>query len=70
MEVNDQLHAPAALFPWKEPPVPIVQEAALAPEPVWMLWSREKCLAPAGNPTPAAQPVAIQTEVSWLKREG
>jgi hypothetical protein len=23
MEVNGQLHAPAALLPWKEPPVPI-----------------------------------------------
>jgi hypothetical protein len=34
MEVNVQLHAPAALPPVKEPPVPIVKEAGWAPEPV------------------------------------
>jgi hypothetical protein len=30
----------------------------LSPPPVWTLWRREKYLAPAGNQTPAVQPVA------------
>jgi hypothetical protein len=30
MEVFGQLHVPTALPPWKEPPVPIEQEAGLA----------------------------------------
>jgi hypothetical protein len=32
MEVSGQLHAPDALPPGKEPPVPIGQEAGWAPE--------------------------------------
>ena len=32
--VRGQLHALAALYPWKDP-VPIVQEAGLTPGPVW-----------------------------------
>jgi hypothetical protein len=36
MGVSGQRHAPAAvLTPGKGPPVPIVQEAGWAPEPVW-----------------------------------
>jgi hypothetical protein len=36
MGVSGQHHAPAALLPpGKGPPVPIVQEAGWAPEPVW-----------------------------------
>jgi hypothetical protein len=36
MGVSGQRHAPAALYPReKGPPVPIVQEAGWAPEPVW-----------------------------------
>jgi hypothetical protein len=35
MEVSNQHHAPVALSSGKEPPVPIEQEAGLAPEPVW-----------------------------------
>jgi hypothetical protein len=36
MGVSGQRHAPAALLPpGKGPPVPIVQEAGCAPEPVW-----------------------------------
>jgi hypothetical protein len=58
MEVSGQLHTPAALLLGKEHPVPIGYEAGCAPEPVWTLWSREKSLAPAGNRTPAFQPVA------------
>jgi hypothetical protein len=49
MELIGQLHAPAALPPGKEPPVPIGQEVEWAPEPVWMLCRREMCLAPAEN---------------------
>jgi hypothetical protein len=37
--------------------------AGWAPEQVWTLWSREKSLVPAGNQTPAIQPIAILTEV-------
>jgi hypothetical protein len=34
--VSGQRHAPAALYPpGKGPPVPIVQKAGWAPEPVW-----------------------------------
>jgi hypothetical protein len=35
MEVNGQLHAPAALTPGKELPVPIGEEAGWAPQSVW-----------------------------------
>ena len=35
-EVRGQRHAPAALYPGKDP-VPIVQEAGWAPGPVWMV---------------------------------
>jgi hypothetical protein len=36
MGVSGQRHAPAALLPpGKGPPVPVVQEAGWAPEPVW-----------------------------------
>ena len=34
MGVGGQPHAPAASTPWKDP-VPILQEAGCAPEPVW-----------------------------------
>jgi hypothetical protein len=43
----DQLHIPAALSPGKE--------VGLTPEPVWMLWRREKSYT-AGNRTQALQP--------------
>jgi hypothetical protein len=56
MEMSGQLHAPVA----------IGYEARWSPEPVWMLWSSEKCLAPAGNRTLAVQPVPIPTELSRL----
>jgi hypothetical protein len=38
--------------------MPIAWEARWAPEPVCTLWSREKYVAPAGNRTPAVEPVA------------
>jgi hypothetical protein len=59
--VSGQRHAPAALLPpGKGPPVPIVQEAEWAPEPVWTQRLEEKSFAPAGdlNPDrPVVQPV-------------
>jgi hypothetical protein len=43
MWVSGQRHAPAALYPpGKGPPVPIVQEAGWAPEPVWTQRLEEK----------------------------
>jgi len=42
MEVNGQLHDPAALPPGKEPLVPTGWEAGWAPEPVCTRWRAEK----------------------------
>jgi hypothetical protein len=44
-----------ALSPEKGPPVPIVQEAGWAPEPVWTQRIEEKSFAPAGDRTPIAR---------------
>jgi hypothetical protein len=56
MGVSGQRHAPAALLPpGKGPPVPIVQEAGWAPEPVWTERLEEKSFAPAGDRTPVVQ---------------
>jgi hypothetical protein len=41
VKVSGQLHAPAALPPRKEPPVPIGEEVGWTSEPVWMIWRRE-----------------------------
>jgi hypothetical protein len=46
IKVNDQLDSPTTLLPAKHPLVSIVQEAGWALEPIWMLWSSEKSLAP------------------------
>jgi hypothetical protein len=60
MGVSGQRHAPAALLPpGKGPPVPIVQEAGWAPEPVRTQRLEEKSFAPAGDRTPIVQPVVI-----------
>jgi hypothetical protein len=72
MEVNGQLHAPAALPPVKRAPIPVLQEAGLAPEPVWMLWRREKSLCfwqesnPVSSVVQAHRLVAIPTVQFWL----
>jgi hypothetical protein len=59
MGVSGQRHALAALLPpGKGPPVPIVQEAGWAPEPVWTQRLEEKSFASAGDRTPVVQPVA------------
>jgi hypothetical protein len=56
MGVSGQRHAPAALFPPGEgPPVPIVQEAEWASEPVWTQRLEEKSFAPAVDRTPIAR---------------
>ena len=55
MRVGGQHHAPAALPPIKDP-VPIVQEAGLAPGPVWTVAEN---LTPHRNSIPA-----IPTELS------
>jgi hypothetical protein len=52
--------------PGKEPPAPIGQGSGLAPEPVWMLWKREKSLS-CREPNPALQPIAIPSELSRHK---
>jgi hypothetical protein len=44
-----------ALPPGKGPPVPIVQEAGWAPEPVWTQRLEEKSFAPAGDRTSIAR---------------
>jgi hypothetical protein len=56
MGVSGQRHAPAALLPpVKGPPVPIVQEAGWASEPVWTQRLEEKSFAPAEDRTPIAR---------------
>jgi hypothetical protein len=44
-----------ALAPGKGPPVPIVQEAVWAPEPVWTQRLEEKSFAPVGDRSPTAR---------------
>jgi hypothetical protein len=46
-----------ALPPGKQPPVPTVQEAGWAPEPVWTQRLEEKSSASVRNRTPAVQSV-------------
>jgi hypothetical protein len=46
-----------ALPPGREPPVPTVQEARWAPEPVWTQRLEEKFSASVGDRTPAVQSV-------------
>jgi hypothetical protein len=55
LEVSGQLHAPAALPPGKEPPVPIGQEVGWTSEPV-----KWKFLTPPGleQDSSVVQPVA------------
>jgi hypothetical protein len=65
MGVSGQRHAPAALLPpRKGPPVPIVQEAEWAPEPVWTQAREKKSSAPAGDRTPVVQPV-VRYYTAW-----
>jgi hypothetical protein len=68
MEVGGQHHAPAALYPpRKGPPVTIVQEAGLAPEPVWMQRLEEKSSASVGDWTLVVQSV-VRHDTAELPR--
>jgi hypothetical protein len=55
MGVSGQHHAPVALCLGKGPPVPIVQEAGWASEPVWTQRLEEKFFASAGDRTPISR---------------
>jgi hypothetical protein len=64
MGVSGQRHAPAAYLPLgKGPPVPIVQEAGWAPEPVWTQRLEEKnpLPLPGIEPRSPGLPVCSQT---------
>jgi hypothetical protein len=66
MGVSGQRHAPAALLPpGKGPPVPTVQEAGWASEPVWTQRLEEKCFAPAGDRTPGRQTCYTEVDVAY-----
>jgi len=52
MEVSVQLHAPAALSPWKEHLIHILLEIGSVPELVWTQRWREKFVAHTGTWTP------------------
>jgi hypothetical protein len=59
-----------ALPPGKRPPVPIVQEAGWAPEPVWTQRPEEKSFAPCRGSNlyrPVVQPVA-RHYTAWATR--
>jgi hypothetical protein len=56
MGVSGQRHAPG-----KGPPVPIVQEAGWAPEPVWTQRLEEKSPLPEIEPQSPGRPVRSQT---------
>jgi hypothetical protein len=62
MGASGQRHAPAVLCPGKGPPVPIVQEAGWASEPVWTQRLEEKSFAPAGDRTPIARSSSPQSD--------
>jgi hypothetical protein len=62
MEVSGRLHAPAALPPGKQPPEPIGKEGG--PQSRSGRCEEEKALAPAGNQTPAIQPV-VRRYTDW-----
>jgi hypothetical protein len=62
MEVSGQVHAPAALNPGKSPWYPLDRRLG-GPQNRPGRYREKKNIAPAGNPTPAVQPVAIPTEL-------
>jgi hypothetical protein len=57
MEVSGQLHDPAALAPGKGPQVPTGLEAGVGPRAGSVAVEQSNSLPPAGNRTPAVQPV-------------
>jgi hypothetical protein len=65
MVASGQRHAPAALYPrWKDPAVPIVQEAGRASEPVWTQRIVGKSFASAGDRDPVIQ--SLTKTLNWL----
>jgi hypothetical protein len=68
MEVNDQLHDPAALTPEKELPVPIEYEAGWAPEPVWTQWRREESTYPYRHSNPGYPERSLVTVLSLTEQ--
>jgi hypothetical protein len=50
--------------PGKWPPIPILQEAGWAPEPVWTQKLEEKSFAPSGDQTPVVQSV-VRHYTAW-----
>jgi hypothetical protein len=56
--VSGELHAPAALHPGKQTPLPIGQEAGWAPGQ-YGRYAEYRNVASSGNRTPAVHPVAI-----------
>jgi hypothetical protein len=57
-----------ALPPGKGHPVPIVEEAGWAPEPVWMQTLEEKSSASVGDRTPTVQSIDrhYTDQATWL----
>jgi hypothetical protein len=55
-----RFHAPAALTPGKEPPVPIGQEVEWAPVPVWTPW-RDFFILPGLELQPLGRPARSQS---------
>jgi hypothetical protein len=47
--MSGQFHVPPALSPRKKSPALSGQEAGWVPELVWILWRKEKSVAPAKN---------------------
>jgi hypothetical protein len=48
---SGELHAPAALYPWKEPSVPMGEKAGWATDTVCALWKKENLM-----PVPGIEP--------------
>jgi hypothetical protein len=55
---------PGLIYPRRRSPVPTVQEAGWAPEPVWTQRLEEKSSAPVGDRTPVVQSVLMHC-IDW-----
>jgi hypothetical protein len=54
--VDFTIPLPQSLYPGKEPPMPVMYEAGLAPEAVWIFWKRKiSCNCPDSMAQPVAQ---------------